>query len=110
MRDLLVVLCTAPDEAVAERLASGLVEARLAACVNVVPRVRSYYRWKGALERDEELQLIIKTRADRFAAVAQWIAQEHPYDLPEVLALTVAEASQAYGDWVAEQARDPSLE
>lgn len=107
MSDLLVVLCTAPDATVAERLATGLVEAGLAACVNVIPGIRSFYTWKGALERDDELQLIIKTRADRFAEVSAWIAAKHPYDVPEVLALTVADASRAYGDWVAAQANAP---
>ncbi|MEM9731590.1 MAG: divalent-cation tolerance protein CutA [Myxococcota bacterium] len=97
---LVVVLCTAPDEVAAERLAAGLVEARLAACVNVVPGLRSFYRWEGKLEHDDELQLIIKTRSARFDEVAAWLAEHHPYDVPEVVALSVMQASQAYGAWV----------
>ena len=101
---LVVVLCTVPNESVAEELATGLVEANLAACVNVLPGVRSFYRWQGRLERDEELQLIIKTRADRFDDVATWIGDHHPYDVPEIIQLSVSDASKAYGAWVAGRA------
>jgi periplasmic divalent cation tolerance protein len=85
--ELRVVLLTAPDPAVAEGLARSLVEERLAACVNVVPGVRSFYRWKGRVETAGELLLVVKTRADRAAALAARVRELHPYELPEVLEL-----------------------
>ncbi|MCA9616798.1 MAG: divalent-cation tolerance protein CutA [Sandaracinus sp.] len=103
MSDALVVLCTAPDDATAERLARGAVEAGLAACVNVLGEVRSFYRWKGALQDDRERQLILKTRRDRFDALRTWLMREHPYDVPEILALPVADGSPAYLAWLDEQ-------
>ena len=84
--DLLVVLCTAPDEATAEKLAKGMVEARLAACVNAIPGLKSFYRWQGKLESDREIQLLIKTRRARFDELAAWIEANHPYEVPEIVA------------------------
>jgi periplasmic divalent cation tolerance protein len=95
-----VVLCTAPDAACAETLARALVEERLAACVNVVPGVRSFYRWEGAVQDDAELLLVAKTRADRGAALAARLKELHPYDLPEVLELPAVGGSGPYLDWV----------
>jgi periplasmic divalent cation tolerance protein len=95
-----VVLVTAPDVECAERIARVLVEERLAACVNVVPGVRSVYRWEGAVQSDAEVMLVAKTRADRGAALATRIKELHPYDLPEVLELPAAGGSDAYLDWV----------
>ena len=95
-----VVLLTAPDAACAERLARALVEERLAACVNVVPGVRSFYRWQGAVEAAAELLLVAKTRADRAEALAARVKELHPYELPEVLTLPAAGGSAAYLDWV----------
>ena len=71
--DLIVILCTAPDEATAEKLGRGLVEQRLAACVNAISGVKSFYRWQGKIEADDEIQLIIKTQPTRFDEVAAWI-------------------------------------
>ncbi len=82
-----VVLTTVPDAAVGARLARTLVEERLAACVNLVPGVQSFYRWQGQLEEAVELLLVVKTRADRSAALAARIQALHPYELPEVLEL-----------------------
>ena len=94
--DALLVLCTAPDEEVAARLARGLVDARLAACVNVIPGLRSFYRWKGAVAEDAELQLLIKTRRARLPALREWIAAHHPYEVPELLALAIEGGGAAY--------------
>jgi periplasmic divalent cation tolerance protein len=88
--DVRVVLLTAPDATTAERIATALVEERLAACVNVVPGMRSTYRWEGAVQRDDELLLVAKTRADRLAALTARVCALHPYELPEVLALPAA--------------------
>ena len=101
--DALVILCTAPDAEVGARLARGLVEARLAACVNLVEGVRSFYRWQGAIEDEAEVQLLIKTRAARFDEVRDWLGEHHPYDTPEVLALPVTAGSAAYLEWLGEE-------
>jgi periplasmic divalent cation tolerance protein len=95
-----VVLTTVPDAAVGARLARTLVKERLAACVNLVPGVRSFYRWQGRLEDAREVLLIVKTRADRCAALAVRIQALHPYELPEVLELAADGGSAAYLDWV----------
>ena len=98
--DVRVVLVTAPGLDVARDLARALVEAKLAACVNLVPGVRSVYRWEGEVHEDEEVLLVVKTRADRGAALANRIREIHPYDLPEVLELPAVGGSPAYLDWV----------
>ncbi|MBW2269865.1 MAG: divalent-cation tolerance protein CutA [Deltaproteobacteria bacterium] len=100
MSDLQVVLITAPDAACAESLARALVDERLAACVNVVPGVRSYYRWEGAIQEDAELLLLAKTRADLVEALAARVKELHPYELPEVLGLVAPGGSPAYLDWI----------
>ena len=100
---LVVVLCTVPDEATAERLAKGLVEERLAACVNAIPGVKSFYRWQGKIESDTEVQLVIKTRADRFDALAAWISENHPYEVPEIVAIPADRVSEGYFAWAVEQ-------
>jgi periplasmic divalent cation tolerance protein len=98
----LVVLCTAPSEDVGAALARGLVEAKLAACVNLVPGVRSLYLWQGAVHDEREVQLVIKTRRARFDALERWLSDHHPYDVPEVLALSVAGGSADYLRWIEE--------
>jgi periplasmic divalent cation tolerance protein len=98
--EIRVVLTTVPDAAAGERLARALVEERLAACVNLVPGVRSIYRWQGAVEDAAELLLVAKTRADRCRALAARIQALHPYELPEVLELAASGGSPAYLDWV----------
>ncbi|MCB9591433.1 MAG: divalent-cation tolerance protein CutA [Sandaracinaceae bacterium] len=105
---LLVVLCTVPDADVAATLGRGLVEARLAACVNVIGGMRSFYTWKGQLEDQAEVQLLIKTRRSQFDAVEQWLTEHHPYDVPEVLAMPIERASKPYLAWVLGQTRRPS--
>ncbi len=100
--DLIVILCTAPDEATAKSLAEGLIDARLAACVNAIPGVTSTYRWQGNVEQDAEIQLLIKTRAERFDAVAAWIRDHHPYDTPEIVAISAERVSEDYASWLTE--------
>jgi periplasmic divalent cation tolerance protein len=99
----LVVLCTTPDAQVGAELGRGLVEQKLAACVNIIPSVRSIYSWQGEVKDDGEAQLLIKTRRARFAAVAQWIRQHHPYTEPEIIALPIAEGSASYLAWIEQQ-------
>lgn len=92
---------TAPRGKKAEILARGLVTEHLAACVNIVPNVASYYRWQGRLLRDTECLLIAKTSAAKWPALKRWIASHHPYATPEVLALKVDGSSKSYLDWLA---------
>jgi len=99
-----VVLVTAPDAETGAGLGRALVAERLVACVNLVPRVRSIYRWEGQVEEDEEVLLVLKTRADRLAALRERVVALHPYDVPEVVALPVVGGSDAYLDWVREEA------
>lgn len=103
----LLVLTTCPDEESARTLARGLVKDGLCACVSVVPGVRSYYRWKGALEDAEELQLLIKTRADRYADLEAAIRDRHPYEVPEVLAVPVHAGLGPYLAWIDESGSLP---
>ena len=95
-----IVLVTTPDAEVAAQLARRLVEEGLAACVNLVPGVRSVYRWQGAVQEDAEILLIAKTRAALVDALAARVRELHPYELPEVIALAVAAGSEPYLDWV----------
>lgn len=94
------MLTTAPDPATAERIAEALVGENLAACVNVLPGVRSVYRWEGKLERADEVQLIIKTVEARFAAVAARLKQLHTYAVPEVLMIRADAGADAYVAWI----------
>jgi periplasmic divalent cation tolerance protein len=98
----LVVLCTCPDLALAEQLAGGLVEAGLAACVNILPQIRSIYRWDGKLQNDLEVLLIVKTTGAAYPGLERWLLENHPYDVPEVLALPVTAGADAYLSWLTE--------
>ena len=96
-----LALCSCPDEATARSLASGLVEEQLAACVSLLPRVLSVYRWQGRVQEDAEVLLLIKTTQERFPQVRDYLAATHPYELPEVIAVPVAQGYEPYLDWVA---------
>jgi len=100
--ETLLVLTNLPDADSAHRLAKGLVEARLAACVNVLPGCTSFYHWQGALQEDGEVPLFIKTTAKLYPAVETYIKQQHPYDLPEIIALNLAAGYPDYLRWVVE--------
>ena len=100
--DALVVLTTCPNRQAAGQLAQRLVEARLAACVNLLGGVQSIYRWQGQVEQDEEVLLFIKSTAGAFAAVGQVIREASEYDLPEILAVPVSDGSRDYLDWLFE--------
>ncbi len=100
-----VVLVTVPRGGKAESLAEGVVEARLAACVNIVPGVISVYRWKGRVHRDAESLLVIKTTAAKLKALERWIKERHPYETPEFLALEVGAGSKEYLAWLTGAAR-----
>lgn len=97
---VLVVLVTVPTPAVARRLARMLVRRRLAACVNIVPGVTSLFTWQGKVDQAREVLLIIKTTAVRFPALRRALQAQHPYDVPEIIALPVAAGAAAYLRWV----------
>jgi len=103
MKPILVVFCTCPDEQAARKLAAGLVQSGLAACVNVLPDIRSIYRWQGEVREDGEVLMVIKTTGERYPELEQWLADHHPYDLPEVIALPVDRGLPAYIEWVAQE-------
>lgn len=97
----LLVLTNLPDRAAAERLADTLVDKGLAACVNILAPCLSVYRWKDAMQRDEEHPLLIKTTAERYGALEAAIRAGHPYELPEIIAVPIECGLPAYLDWVA---------
>ena len=101
MTDSLLVLTTLPDAASAETLAKALIDARLAACVNILSPCRSVYRWNEAIEQAEEIPLLIKTCADRYPALEAAIRTQHPYSLPEIIALPIAQGLPGYLAWIA---------
>jgi len=102
---VLVVLTTVGSEDDAVRIASALVERRLAACVNVIPGVRSIYRWQGAIQDDREVLLVIKTTGDRREALTVALAELHPYEVPEIVALDPSFVAPAYARWLSDAVR-----
>jgi periplasmic divalent cation tolerance protein len=100
MTDKIVVLSACDSEEQAASLARHLVERRLAACVNIIPGARSFYRWKGAIEDTKEWLLVIKSRRDLFSALRSEIAKMHTYEVPELVALPVVEGSENYLAWL----------
>ena len=96
----LLVLTNLPDRAAAERLANALIGGRFAACVNVLAPCQSVYRWKGAVQHDEEHPVLIKTTDERYPALEQAIRAHHPYELPEIVAVPIERGLPAYLDWI----------
>ena len=96
-----MVLITCPPDK-AQGIAEALVEERVAACVNVVPSLSSVYRWKGEVHHEGEAMLLVKTTKDRFEALKQAVLKHHPYELPEVIAVTVDRGHTPYLEWVIE--------
>jgi periplasmic divalent cation tolerance protein len=101
----LLVLTNLPDRAAAERLADLMLEKRLAACVNILAPCRSVYRWKGAVQHDEEHPLLIKTTAERYPELESALRAGHPYELPEIIAVPVERGLPAYLEWVAAETK-----
>jgi periplasmic divalent cation tolerance protein len=104
-----IVQTMCPDAAVAARIAGALVDARLAACVQVLPGVTSTYRWQGAVERADEVAVVIKTTASRYAELESALGALHPYQVPEIVAWPVAAGHAAYLQWVADETRPPLI-
>ncbi len=99
----LIVITNCPDEETANHIALAVVEARLAACVNILPRVQPIYRWQGAVESAVEVPLLIKTTAAAYPALEAAIRERHPYEVPEIIALPISAGLPAYLNWVAEE-------
>lgn len=97
---LCVVLCTAPDEQTAQTIAKSLVEARLAACVNIVANVQSVYRWENEVTTDNEYQLVIKTTKEREKLAFKMTSEIHPYTVPEWVVINEIGASEEYMRWI----------
>ncbi len=97
---VIVVFCTLPDTDSAGRIAGILVEERLAACVNVVPGLISVYRWDGAVQRDEEVLLLIKTTQAVYGQLEQRMRVLHPYELPEIIAVPIQTGQADYIQWI----------
>lgn len=99
---MLLVLCSCPSEEAAESLGRLLVESRLAACVSLMPGVRSLYSWKGRMEQAQESLLLIKTTEQAYPKLEAAITKNHPYEVPEIIALPVQDGSAEYLNWVQE--------
>ncbi len=99
----LLVITSCPDEDTANAIALAAVEGRLAACVNILPRCQSIYRWQGAVETASEVPLLIKTSAAAYPALEAAIRERHPYEVPEIIALPIARGLPAYLNWLADE-------
>ena len=101
----LLVLTNLPDRAAAERLADLVIEKKLAACVNILAPCRSVYRWKGAIQHDEEHPVLIKTTVERYAELERAIRGAHPYELPEIIAVPIEHGLPEYLQWVSAETK-----
>lgn len=101
-----VLLMTAPDAATAERLGRAVVDERLAACANVVPGITSIYRWEGEVQTEPEVLMIVKTTVEAVGPLMERVAELHPYDVPELLALPVEAGAVKYLNWVGSEVGD----
>ncbi|MGE0491210.1 MAG: divalent-cation tolerance protein CutA [Vulcanimicrobiota bacterium] len=105
MSDYRVCLITFPELEKAREFARALVERRLVACVNIVPRIESFYWWKGEIQQDGEVLLVLKTVVDRLEEFVATAQELHPYEVPEVLCLEVERGNQSYLDWLTDSTR-----
>ena len=103
MNEVLVVFCTFPEATLARQIGTALVEKQLAACVNLIPAVESVYRWQGRIESSTEVLAIFKTSTAAFSAFERALAQAHPYDVPEIIALKPTAIAEPYQAWLLSQ-------
>ena len=103
----LLVFTNLPDRAAAEKLADALIGARVAACVSILAPCRSVYRWKEAVQHDEEHPVLIKSTRERYPALEAAIRAHHPYELPEIIAVPIERGLPAYLDWVSAETALP---
>jgi periplasmic divalent cation tolerance protein len=103
-----VVLVTAPDQETARKISRAVVEQRAAACANLLPAVESIYRWEGAVQADQEVLILFKTRLSLVDdQLIPLIKENHPYQVPEIIALPITEGSGDYLDWIRESTEKP---
>lgn len=95
-----IILCTCGSETEAVRLSGSIVQNKLAACVNVVPGIRSVFRWQDQVETAQEWLLLIKSSDERYPELEQFIRENHSYEVPEVIAVPIAKGHAAYLDWL----------
>ena len=105
--EALLILTNCPNEESANAIALAVIEARLAACVNILPRVQSIYRWQGAVESATEIPLLIKSTATNYPALEALIRQRHPHDIPEIIALPITQGLPAYLNWLSAETVKP---
>ena len=96
----MIVFCTVPNEDVAKEMSRTLVTEALCACVNQIPKVRSYYIYEGEFCEDDEVLLLIKTAPTHYKALETRLKELHPYELPEIIATSITEASPQYRSWL----------
>lgn len=93
---------TAPDEEVAKKLASELVKGKLAACVNIIPKILSIYEWQNEINEDKEVLLMIKSRTSRLEELTKYVRENHPYDVAEVISTPISTGNPPYLEWISE--------
>ena len=103
MKEFIVVLVTCSSMEEAEKIGNSLVEKKLAACVNVVPEIKSIFYWKGKISRENEILLIAKSRMELFDSIQSEIKELHSYEVPEIIALPISAGSEKYLDWIREE-------
>lgn len=105
MLKAIIIFCTTPSSEVSEKIAAGLIDQQLAACCNILPEVRSVYRWQGQVESAGEQLLLIKSTEENFKAIEDFILSVHPYDVPEIIAVPVTEGNANYLMWINESVK-----
>lgn len=96
---MLMVLTTTPNKEEAEKLAKKIVEAKLAACVQVLPEIKSFYFWQGEIQKDSENLILIKTLQEKYNELEKFIRENHSYNVPEIIAFSAKEVSESYSNW-----------
>jgi periplasmic divalent cation tolerance protein len=107
MTDKVIVFSTCPSRAEAKRIARDLVEARLAACVNIIDGVECIYSWKGKVEESQEVMLVVKSRRDLLGVLQERLASMHSYEVPEAIAIPVVDGLPAYLEWLDREVEPP---
>lgn len=102
MSGYIVVLSTVPSEDEAEKLSKEMIKKGLAACVNIVPKIRSIYKWKGKVYNEKEILLIMKSKKEKFKEIIEFINNNHSYEVPEVISLSISSGSKRYLAWIDE--------
>lgn len=98
--EYIIVLCTINDITKAKEISKNIINNKLAACVNIIPKISSIYYWNDKIVEDEEYLMLIKTRKNLFEALKSEIIKLHPYDVPEIVSLNISDGSKTYLDWI----------